>query len=129
MEKLGEHLDDSLDDILFQLSKGNTIERLAKGVRWESFQQVKEWKNRFGYQFHIYSNDHLIDNKPHFHLRMQIENIDCRFFFNGELIDCKGKLQIEKKVFEALSYLLSYPQQQLRLKDFWNSKNPNLKVK
>jgi len=128
MEKHEEHLDESLDDILFQLSKGNTIERLAKGVRWESFQQVKEWKNRFGYQFHIYSNDHFIDNKPHFHLRKQSENIDCRFFFNGDLIDCKGKSQIEKKVFEALSYLLSKPQQQLRLNDFWNSKNPNLKV-
>lgn len=129
MNKPENHLEESFDDILFQLSKGNTIEHLAKGVRWESFQQVKEWKNRFGYQFHIYSNDHFIDNKPHFHLRKQSENIDCRFFFNGDLIDCKGKSQLEKKVIEALNYLLSKPQQQLRLKDFWNSKNPNLKIK
>lgn len=123
------YLEESLDEIIFQLLKGNTIERLAKGIKWNGFQQIKEWRNRFGYQFHIYSNDHFIDNKPHFHLRKQSENIDCRFFFNGDLIDCKGKSQLEKKVIEALNYLLSKPQQQLMLKEFWNSKNPNLKIK
>lgn len=121
-------LEESLDEILFQLSKGNTIEGLKKGRMWFGLEQVKEWKNRFGYQFHIYSNDHLIDNKPHFHLRNQSENIDCRFFFTGELFDCKGNSKIDKKIVSALNYLLSNPIQQKRLIEFWNIKNPQFKV-
>lgn len=119
-------LEQSFDEILFQLSKGNTIEGLMKGRMWMGFEQVKEWKNRFGFQFHIYSNDHLIDNKPHFHLRKTSDNIDCRFFFTGELFDCKGSGIIDKKTLNALNYLLSEPLQQKRLIDFWNSKNPQL---
>lgn len=46
-------LEESLDEILFQLSKGNAIEGLKKGRMWLGLEQVKEWKNRFGYQFHI----------------------------------------------------------------------------
>ncbi|MFT6246285.1 MAG: hypothetical protein ACJAXI_003062, partial [Crocinitomicaceae bacterium] len=34
------NLEEAFDDILYQLSKGNTIERLSRGVRWENFQQV-----------------------------------------------------------------------------------------
>lgn len=122
------HLEESFDEILYQLSKGNTIEGLKKGRMWMEFEQVKEWQNRFGFQFHIYSNDHFIDNKPHFHLRKKSGKIDCRFFFTGDLVDCKGKEQLEKKVFDALNYLLSKPHQQKLLKEFWNHKNPELKV-
>jgi hypothetical protein len=121
-------IEQSLDEILFQLSKGNTIEGLKKGRMWMGFEQVKEWQSRFGFQFHIYSNDHLIDNKPHFHLRKSSEDIDCRFFFTGELFDCKGKGTVDKKIMNALIYLLSKPQLQARLIDFWNSKNPQLKI-
>jgi hypothetical protein len=42
-------------------------------------EKVKEWKSRFGYQFHIYSNDHCLDNKPHFHFIKVSDNIDCRY--------------------------------------------------
>jgi hypothetical protein len=83
------NLEEAFDDILYQLSKGNTIERLSRGVRWENFQQVNEWKNRFGFQFHIYSNDHLIENKPHFHLRKQSAGIDCRFSSLGNYMTAK----------------------------------------
>lgn len=63
-----QSLNIGFDELLFQLSKGLTIEQYEKGMRWFGLEKVKEWKSRFGYQFHIYSNDHLIDNKPHFHL-------------------------------------------------------------
>ena len=121
-------IEHSFDEILFQLSKGNTIEGLKKGRMWMGFEQVKEWKNRFGFQFHIYSNDHLIDNKPHFHLRKSSDNIDCRFFFDGALFDCKGNGTIDKKTLNALNYLLSNPLQQKRLIDLWNRKNPKLTI-
>ena len=125
---INERLNAGLDDILFQFSKGNTIERLEQGIRWESFQQIKEWKSRFGYQFHIYSNDHFIDKKPHFHLLNQSNNIDCRFFFDGTLYDCKSSGKIEKKVIEALSYFLTKQIQQSVLIELWNLKNPQCKL-
>ena len=125
---INERLNIGLDDILFQFSKGNTVERLEQGIRWESFQQVKEWKSRFGYQFHIYSNDHFIYKKPHFHLLNQSNNIDCRFFFDGTLYDCKSSGKIEKKVIEALSYFLTKQIQQSVLIELWNLKNPQCKL-
>lgn len=117
-------LDEGFDGILFQLSKGNTIEGLKDGRRWDGFEQVKEWKSKFGYQFHIYSNDHFINKKPHFHLLKNSEGIDCRFFFDGELFDCKGNSQIDKKTQKALEYFLSETKQQEMLIKLWNQKNP-----
>ncbi len=35
-------LDQGFDEILFQLSKGNTIEGLKKGKLWMGFEQIKE---------------------------------------------------------------------------------------
>lgn len=90
-------LNQSLDEILFQLSKGNTIEGLKNGRLWMGFEQVKEWKSRFGFQFHIHSNNHLIKYKTHFHIKKLSENIDCRMFFEGTIYDCQGGNQIDKK--------------------------------
>ena len=54
------------DDLLFQISKGNTVEQILKGTTILDLEQVKEWKTKFGYTFNIYSNDHFIDNKRNF---------------------------------------------------------------
>lgn len=121
-------LNQSLDEILFQLSKGNTIEGLKNGRLWMGFEQVKEWKSRFGFQFHIHSNDHLIEHKPHFHLKKPSENIDCRVFFDGTIYDCQGGNQIDKRTKEAIEYFLSNPNNQSLLLEFWNHKNPTQKV-
>lgn len=117
-------LNQGLDEILFQLSKGNTIEGLKKNRLWMGFDRIKEWKSRFGYQFHIYSNDHLIDKKPHFHIVKTSDGIDCRLFFDGTIYDCNGTQKLKKKVIEALEYFLSEADQQKRLIEFWNKKNP-----
>lgn len=125
-EEIEHRLNQGLDFILEQLSHGNTIEGLRNGALWMGFEQVKEWNSKFGYQFHIYSNDHFIDNRPHFHLVKTSENIDCRLFFDGQIIDCQGKLQLEKKVKEAVIYFLTEVDRQGTLIEFWNKKNPNL---
>ncbi len=96
-------LNQSLDEILFQLSKGTTIEGLKNGRLWMGFEQVKEWKSRFGFKFHIHSNDHLLKNeqqehKPHFHLKKPSENIDCRMFFDGTIYDSKGDMSAPPKL-------------------------------
>jgi hypothetical protein len=121
-------LETAFDELLYQFSIGNTIENLKSGAIRENFERVKEWKNRFGYQFHIYSNDHLINKKPHFHLLNQSNNIDCRFFFDGTLYDCKSSGKVEKKVMEALSYFLTKQIQQSSLITLWNLKNPQCKL-
>jgi hypothetical protein len=92
------------------------------------FKQIKEWRSKFGYQFHIYSNDHFINNKPHFHLIKRSDNIDCRLFFDGEIFDHNGNVFLDKKVKEAIIYFLENPGRQQNLIEFWNLKNPTLKL-
>jgi hypothetical protein len=123
-----DKLNQSLDYILHQLTKGNTIEGLKNGQKIIELHQVKEWKSKYGYQFHIYSNDHLIDKKPHFHIIKSSENIDCRFFFDGTVYDCKGQNKLEKKVLEALEYFLENSSNVAILISLWNNKNPKYKV-
>lgn len=119
-------LNQGLDFIIDQLEHNNTIERLKQGRIWRGFQQVGEWESKYGYKFHIYSNDHLIDNKPHFHLIKESEKIDCRIFFDGVIYDCKKNSKISKKITNALDYFLSQEKYQTLLIEFWNQKNPNL---
>jgi hypothetical protein len=121
-------LEMSFDEILIELSKGNTIENLKYKRKRLAFHQVKEWKNQFGYKFHIYSNDHFIDNKPHFHLVKESVHIDCKIFFNGDVSSCHGVNKLEKKVKDALDYFLTNPRNQTLLIDFWNEKNSGLKI-
>jgi len=121
-------LNQSLDEILFQLSKGNTIKGLKNGRLYMEFEQVKEWKSKFGFQFHIHSNDHLLEKKPHFHLKKPSENIDCRMFFDGAIYDCKGDNLIDKRTREAVEYFLSNLNNKSLLVEFWNYKNPSQKV-
>ena len=123
-----EILNQSLDYIIHQLTKGNTIEGLKAGQRDIELHQVKEWKSKYGYQFHVYSNDHPIDKKPHFHIVKKSDNIDCRFFFDSSIYDCKRQNKLEKKVIEALGYFLEQNSNITKLINLWNNKNPNYKV-
>lgn len=123
-----DKLNESFDFIIHQLTKGNTIEGIKTRHLFMEFHQVKEWKSKYGYQFHVYSNDHLIDKKPHFHIIKESDNIDCRFFFDGNIYDCKGQNKLEKKVFIALEYFLEENSNIAKLIDLWNNKNPTYKI-
>jgi len=123
-----DKLNQALDYIIHQLTKGNTVEGLKNGQKIIELHQVKEWKSKYGYQFHVYSNDHLIDKKPHFHIIKNSENIDCRFFFDGTVYDCKGQNKLEKKVLEAVEYFLQTSSNVAMLIRLWNNKNPNYKI-
>ena len=127
-EIIENKLNEGLDYIIDQLTHGNTIDGLKKGRVWFGFEQLKEWKSKYGFQFQIYSNDHLIENKPHFHLVKNSDGINCRLFFNGKIYDCKGNKSIDKKVLEAINYFLSDNSIQILLQEFWNQKNPSLKT-
>ena len=125
---MSTELEIGFDELLYDLSKGHTIEKMKKGLKRFEFEQVKEWKNRFGYSFHIFPNDHFIDNKPHFHLIKNKGEINCKFFFDATLINCNGNKSIDKKTQEALSYFISKPFYQDYLKNLWNKNNPSLIV-
>ena len=127
-DELENKLNKGLDYVIDQLFHGNTIEGLKKGRVWFGLEQVKEWNSKFGFQFQIYSNDHFIDNKPHFHIVKKSEGIDCRLFFDGNIFDCKGESSLDKKTREAILYFLSDIAIQTLLKEFWNKKNPSLSI-
>jgi hypothetical protein len=122
---MAEKLEMGFDQLLYELSKGHTIERMKRGIKLIELEQVKEWKNRFGFSFQIFPNDHLIENKPHFHLIKNNGEINCKFFFDATLIKCLGIKSIDKETREALLYFTSKPNTQTNLKELWNKKNPN----
>lgn len=119
------NIDKSFEWLLNQLVKGNTIENIEKGIHHMEFESVKEWKSKYGYKFHIYSNDHFINNKPHFHLTKTSENIDFRIFFNGDIYDEKEDKVMDKNVNKAIRYFLENENNQDILIEMWNNKNPD----
>ncbi len=108
---------------MFQLSKGLTIDQLQNGQRWFGFEQIKEWKNRMGFKLHIYSNDHLIDKKAHFHLIKESESVDCKFDFHGNLLSC-AKSGASRRILDAVKYFCMQTNHYNKLVQVWNSKNP-----
>jgi len=126
---LDDKLNRGFDELMFQLSKGITIAQYSKGERWRGFEKVGAWKSRFGYQFQIYSNDHFIDNKPHFHIVNAGVNMDCKFFFDGTLIQCINSNEPMKKIINEIKYFLSVENNRETIINLWNQKNPTLIVK
>ncbi len=122
-------IDKVFDDILFQTHRGRlTYEQLDSGRRFEQFEQVKEWKSKYGYKFNIYGNDHLIDGKPHFHFDNAGQKISTKMDFSGNVLEHKGKNSIPKKVLEDLNYFLQKESTKIKLISLWNSKNPSIKI-
>lgn len=122
-----ENLEFWFDDLLFQIAKGNTHEKLENNIRYEQFQQVGEWDLRFGFKFNIYSNDHLINGKPHFHLDHEAQGIFCKVDFTGIVLETTGRNVIPKNVLKELAYFVSKTKIKGILVDMWNEKNPDLK--
>lgn len=116
------------DDLLFQTHRGNlSHNQLDKGVRFEQFEQIKEWKSKYGFKFNVYGNDHLINGKAHFHFDNHGQNIFCKIDFNGNILENNGS-EIPKKVLDDLKYFLSKDSNKTRIKDLWNVKNPSLVI-
>ncbi|GAA4334245.1 hypothetical protein [Flaviaesturariibacter amylovorans] len=125
MEEL-ERIELMFDSLLFQISKGLTHEKLEQGYRWDSFQQVGQWKLRFGFKFNVYSNDHLIDGKPHFHFDHPGDGIFCKVDFDGNVLESKGGKSVPDKVLKELDYFLYKQGGKVLLNDLWVRLNPTL---
>jgi len=122
------YLERNFDDLLFQTQRGKvTHEQLEKGIRYEQFEQFKEWKSLYGYKFNIYSNEHLIHGEKHFHFDNKQENVFCKIDFEGNVLDSNGKKYIPGNILKELLYFLSKKSVKERLHLVWNIKNPELK--
>ena len=117
------------DDLLFQTHRGNlTHAQLDAGRRYDQFVQVKEWKSKYGYRFSIYSNDHFINGKAHFHFDNVSENMYSKFDFEGSLLEFKGSKSMPKKVLDDLKYFLKKDGVQKALIEYWNKCNPEMRI-
>lgn len=114
------------DDLLTQIIKGNlTHEEIEKGIRYEEFQQVSEWKLKYGYKFNVYSNDHLINGKKHFHFDNKSDKVFAKFDFKGNLLESKGK-PIPSNIMKELMYFVKKESTQINLHKLWDEQNPTL---
>ncbi len=124
-----EFLDNYFDGLLFQTQRGGVShEQLERGIRYEQFEQVKEWKLRYGYKFNIYGNDHFIDGKPHFHLDNAEKGIFCKIDFSGNILESTGNDNLPEKIVKELVYFLSKEKVKTHLIEKWNEKNPSLLI-
>lgn len=114
------------DDLLTQIIKGNlTHEEIENGIRYEEFQQLSEWKLKYGYKFNVYSNDHLIDGKKHFHFDNKSDKVFAKFDFKGTLLELKGK-PIPSNIMKELIYFVKKESTQINLHKLWDEQNPTL---
>ncbi len=122
-----ELLDRLFDEQLYSVSKGLTHEKMDKGLFLVELEKIKEWKNKNGYTFNIYGNDHLIDGKPHFHFDHKEKGIVTKINLDGEVVDSKGRNDLSSKSLKEIKYFLK--KNRNRIVEFWNQKNPTLQVK
>lgn len=121
------NIEQLFDEILYQFSKGISYENYNKGQRWIEFEKIKEWKSKFGYNFNIYSNDHLINNKPHFHFDNKEKEIYTKIDFYGNVLESLGN-DIPKKILKDLEFFLTDDKIQKIISEKWNERNPNFMI-
>lgn len=122
-------LEKKFDEILFQISKGNEQEKIEENYFYSEFEILKEWKSKFGYKFNIYSNDHFINGKPHFHFDNKQDDLYCKISFEGEIFEIMNNKKIPKNILKELNFFLSKLENKKILIEMWNNKNPSLVVK
>jgi hypothetical protein len=121
-------LEQKFDELLFQISKGNTHDKIEKGSFFMEFEQVKEWKSKFGFSFSIYGNEHFIENSPHFHFDNNEKGIACKVGFDGIIFECKRNKSIPRNILKELKYFLKQIDTKELLNQLWNTKNPELVI-
>jgi hypothetical protein len=120
-------LDWWFDDLLIQVIRGNlSHEAIENGRRIEMFRQVKDWKALYGYKFNIYSNDHLIDGKKHFHFDNNAADVHSKLDFEGNVLEETSK-PIPANILKELLYFMNNSGIKEKLHAMWDEQNPTLK--
>jgi len=108
------------------IDKGKfTFDDYIKGIRCCKRQKPDSWEKieHNGYILDVHSNDHEINNKPHFHVIKNSENIDSRFNFDGDFID-DLKTPISSKMIKNIKKYCSIDENKKELDTIW-SKHAN----
>lgn len=121
-------LDLRFDDLLLQTQKYKlSHEEIIAGRRIDEFQQLNSWRLKYGYKLNIYSNDHLINGKPHFHFDNDEKNVHCKMSFDGDILNSTAN-SIPPNVFKDLLFFLKIQEHSKTIRMMWNEKNPSLLV-
>jgi len=102
VEISSELLNQIFDNLLYQTAKGRLHLDISSSSVYTELELVKEWKSKFGYQFNIHSNDHFIDNEPHFHFDNKEKGIFCKISFSGVVKESRGTKTIPKNILKIL---------------------------
>jgi|GEM_PF-2039880 hypothetical protein len=120
------HLDRNFDDLLIETQdEGLTYEQIEYKHNHEQLQKIKDWNSRYGYTLNIYSNEHLISGKKHFHFDNKEKGIYAKIDFAGNVLEIKGK-NIPSNIEKNLRYFLNQSYVRKMMEDVWSHKNPNL---
>ena len=122
-----QKLDLMFDTLLIQTVKRDiTYEEYekinSKEEFYGEFEQLNSWKQQFGFKFSVY-NDHLIDEKKHFHLDNNEKNVHLKLDFNGNILEDKGKNKIDKKTHKILKKFLQQPSVIQEWSSLWDKNN------
>lgn len=120
-----EKLNLMFDCLLIQtVQRGITYEEFFKidsgDVFFGEFQQLSSWNQKYGYKFSVY-NDHLINNKKHFHLDNNEKNVHLKLDFDGNILESIG--EIDKKVHKVLKNFLQQESVYKELNQLWGKNN------
>lgn len=119
-------LDRSFDELLLQTQdQGLTFEQIEYKHKHEQLQKIKDWNSKYGYALNIYSNEHLIEGKKHFHFDNKEKGIHAKVDFDGNVLEVKGK-NIPSNIEKDLKYFLTQSYVRRILEEVWKNKNPNL---
>ena len=128
VEISSELLNQIFDNLLYQAAKGRLHLDISSSSVYTELELVKEWKSKFGYQFNIHSNDHFIDNEPHFHFDNKEKGIFCKISFSGVVKESRGTKTIPKNTLKILRQFINRPEIKRVLIELWNKNNPELKI-
>lgn len=117
---LDRSFDELLRDIILRKHTHEQVEYISKHTQ---YQKLKEWNSRFGYEFNIYSNDHLIFGKPHFHFDNPERGVNAKIDFDGKVLSI-GTKPIPSNIYKELKYFLKKDYVQRILTENWINKNP-----
>lgn len=127
-----------IDDEILKLNlmfDGLLVQTIKRGVTYEEFieidlqnefygefEQLSSWNQQFGYKFSVY-NDHLIEEKKHFHFDNSEKNVHLKMDFDGNILEDKGKNRIDKNVHKVLRHFLSQQSVIKQWNNLWDKNN------
>lgn len=115
------------DGLLIQTLKRNIsyeefVQINSNDEFYGEFEQLSSWNQQFGYKFSVY-NDHLIEEKKHFHFDNDEKKVHLKMDFDGNILEDNGKNRIDKRVHKILKQFLRQQSVKEEWNHLWNKNN------